>query len=186
MTDEWLGDEPEEPDDSITDKQLGQLIDEWLAEARPERYDEDEKEWMEPVDDKAREALLRYRTADQAITDAAKRRVRAREGLAVKRTHSWLRNIAETGQLPLWWGEDDDWKRLYREELSLPLKIAGKRVRLGVASFNDLEQWESENRREQDEDDMRRILSRKGARMLAEWQLSQHVQRTEDLRTHPS
>ena len=33
MTDEWLGDEPEESDD-ITDKQLSQLIDEWLAERR--------------------------------------------------------------------------------------------------------------------------------------------------------
>jgi hypothetical protein len=181
MTDEWDVIEPEEPD-NVTDKQLGQLIDEWLADARPERYDEDDKDWMDPVIKKARKALLQYRTTDQAITDAAKRRVREREGQAVKRTHNELRKIAEHGALPLGWGDGDDWKKLFAELLHLPLKIGGQRVRLGVASPTDLDQWQIENLREQDDDQLRRINARKGARMLAEWEIAQQVRRVEDLR----
>ncbi len=181
MTDEWDGIEPEEPD-NVTDKQLGELIDQWLADARPERYDDEDKDWMDPVIEKAKRALLQYRTTDEAIADAAKRRVREREGQAVKRTHSELRKIAEHGSLPLGWGDGDDWKILYYDMLHLPLKIGSGRVRLGAASPTDLEQWQVENYREEDEDKLRRIASRKGAKMLADWALAQHVKRVEDLR----
>lgn len=174
--------EPEELDESVTDKQLSHLIDGWLADARPERYEGDDQEWMEPVFDKAREALLQCQTREQAIADAARRRVRGREGQAVKRTHKELRSIAETGQLPFGWGEGDDWKKYHFELLQLPLKIAGERVRLGSASGEDLTQWQLENSREGDEDQLRRISARRGAQLLADWQAAQQVRRVEDLR----
>lgn len=174
--------EPEEPDETVTDKQLGHLIDGWLADARPERYDEEDRDWMEPVFDKAREALLQCQTTEQAITDAARRRVRGREGQAVKRTHKELRNIAEMGQLPFGWGDGEDWKKYFFELLHLPLKIGGERVRLGVASGEDLTQWQLENSREGDEDQLRRINARRGAQLLAEWQSAQQVRRVEDLK----
>lgn len=175
-------DQPEDLDESVTDKQLSHLIDVWLADARPERYAGEDREWMQPVFDKARDALLQCQTREQAIADAARRRVRAREGQAVKRTHKELRSIAETGQLPLGWGEGDDWKKCHFELLQLPLKIAGERVRLGAASGEDLTQWQLENSREGNEDHLRRLSARRGAQLLANWQAQQRVRRVEDLR----
>lgn len=174
----------DELDESPDDKELNQLIDQWLAQERPERYDSNEKEWMAAVVEKARDALKDRRNDDEVITDAARRRVHQREGQATKSANRVLRTIAETGQLPLGWGEGDTWRTMLFDILHLPLAVAKQRVRLGAANAADLEQWELENAREEDKRKLAQIAARRGARMLASWVQAQGAQRVEDLDPH--
>lgn len=180
MTEEPFEEGPD-PDETVTDKELNQLIDDLLAQARPERYDADEKEWMESVVAPVRKELQRQKSADDVALDAAKRRVYQREGLATKRTNKILRDIAETGQLPIGWGEGD-WLAFLFDILHLPMSIARRRVRFGAASAADLVAWELESAREQDKRNKAEAASREGARFLADMLDRQHAQRIEDLR----
>jgi hypothetical protein len=172
----------EQGDESPDDKELSQLIDEWLASERPERYDSTDKEWMSAVIVKARDALKARREDDDVIAESARRLVHQREGQATKRANRVLRNISRTGQLPLDWGQGDNWRMLLFETLSLPLAIDKKRVRFGAASASDLDQWELENAREEDKRKLAQIESRRGAKLLADWVRSQGAGRVEDLR----
>lgn len=171
-----------EPDGSVTDKQVSHLIDGWLSHARPERYDAGDKDWMDSVVKQARREMLRVRTAEQALDDAAQRRVYQRESLATRRTNKILRDIDDTGQLPLGWGDGDAWRVMLFDILHMPLSIARNRVRFGAASAADLVSWELESAREQDKRNKAEASSRSGARFLAEMATRQNVRRVEDLR----
>jgi hypothetical protein len=176
-------DETQEPNDlSPVEKELSQLIDEWLAADRPERYEEDDKQWMEAAVEKARDHLLDLPEREEVIEEAARRMVRHREGQAIKRSNGELRKIATRGALPLGWGDGKNWRIMFFDLLHLPLSIGGKRVRLGIAGADDLEQWELENAREGDREQSLRIEARKGARLLAAWIRHQGQRVVEDLR----
>lgn len=164
------------------DKELNQLIDEWLSNDRPERYDSGDKEWMDNVVAKTIESLNNRPDHEEVISDAARRRVYQREGQATKRANKVLRNIAETGALPIGWGEGGEWKAFLVDVLSPPLSIGRQRVRLGAASPSELEQWVLENVREEDKRRTAQASSREGARLVADWERAQGVQRFEDLR----
>lgn len=168
-------------DETPSDKQLTHDIDEALARVRPERYDASDKDWMDEVVETVRE-MLEERRRDEVIRDAAARRVYRREAEATKRTNRILRDINETGRLPLGWGEGDDWRTVLFDLLHLPLSIARQRVRFGVASAHDLEQWELESGREEDKRRAAQIAARQGARLLVDWLKDQEVERVEDLR----
>lgn len=170
-----------ELDEAPSDKQLTHDIDEALAKVRPERYDADDKEWMDEVVQLVEESFVK-RSRDEVIRDAAKRRVYRREAEATKRTNRILRDIDNTGRLPLGWGEGDTWRKLLFDILHLPLSIARKRVRLGVANASDLEQWELESAREEDKRRAAQISARSGARLLAQWLKDQDAESVEDLR----
>lgn len=182
MTYEPFDDEPL-TDETPDDKELTDLIDLWLSDDRPERYDATDKDWMDDAVEKATEQLKRRPNADEVIHDAARRRVYQREGQATKTANRNLRNIAKTGALPLGWGEGDDWKSFLADVLNRPLSIAHMRVRFGAASATDLEQWELENAREEDKRRLAQIETREGARLLADWLRKQGAQRVEDVRT---
>lgn len=176
--DDYLLDDEDQPDD----KELNQLIDEWLSQSRPERYDSGEKGWMDEAVKKAAEKLQLRPDREQVIQDAARRRVYQREGQATKRANKVLRDIADTGQMPFGWAEGDDWRSFLSDILSLPLSIARQRVRFGACTGPDLEQWELENAREEDKRRLAQIGAREGARLLASWINAQGVSRVEDLR----
>jgi hypothetical protein len=174
--------EPDETelDETPSDKQLTHDIDEALAKVRPERYDAGDKDWMDDVVESVRQSLA-DRAEDEVIRDAARRRVYRREAEATKRTNRLLRDIDETGQLPLGWGDGDKWRELLFDLLHLPLSIARRRVRFGVASANDLEQWELESGREEDKRHAAQISARRAARLLAKWLVEQNAECVEYL-----
>lgn len=179
--------EDDVPDDETPDdKELNQLIDLALTDARPDRYDAGDREWAEDVVKMAAKELKGRLDRDELIEDSARRRVNQREGQATKRANKVLRNIAETGALPIGWGEGEDWKEFLAEALNSPLSIDRERVRLGAASPGDLEQWELVNAREEDKRKLAQINTRKGGRMLADWMRAQSVQRVEDLSGNPA
>ncbi|MFB4280789.1 hypothetical protein ACBJ59_36255 [Nonomuraea sp. MTCD27] len=174
--DEYLGDESPEF------KELNDLIDNWLADERPERYDSGDKEWMETVVKRTADSLEEQPDYTQVFLDAARRRVYQREGTATRRANKFLRDIARTGQMPLGWGEGDAWKAVLRDILSAPLSIERSRVRLAAAAPADLEAWELENAREEDKRRLAQIEARSGARLLGDWLRQQGVQRVDDFR----
>jgi hypothetical protein len=180
-------DEVIDPDDANDDEkeELSQLIDRLLAEMRPERYDIADKDWMAAVIEKASDELEAM-DRDDLIADVARRRVHGREAQATRKANDFLRLIARTGQLPLGWGEGDEWKLMQGGVLRLPISIEKLRVRLGAASPNDLEEWILAREEQQDRELAARELSRNGAVLLREWMSSQHVLRVEDLRAQPS
>lgn len=170
-----------ELDETPTDKQLNHNIDEALAKARPERYQADDKDWMDDVIESVRQELAE-RARDDMVKDEARRRVYRREAQATKRTNRILRDIDATGQLPLGWGDGDMWRKLLFELLHLPLSIGGIRVRFGVAGVNDWEQWLLESARQRDKRNAAEISANEGARLLVQLLKEQRAERTEDLR----
>lgn len=170
-----------DPDESPNDKQLNHDIDGALSHIRPERYDAEEKEWMDSVVEIVRE-VLSERTRDEVLRDEARRRVYRREAEATKHLNRILRNIDDTGQLPIGWGEGDNWRDMLFDVLHMPLSIARKRVRFGVANAADLEQWELESAREEDKRRAAQISARSGARLLQQKLREQGAKRIEELR----
>lgn len=173
--------EPFEQDETVNDKELTHLIDDLLYDVRPERYSADDKDWMDPVITRIETELGRRRVRE-VIHDIARRRVHNREAVATRKANRILRDINDTGQLPLGWGDGEDWKKLFVDTLHCPLSIARQRVRFGAASPQDLNQWELENARDDDKRRMAQISARAGARLVAQWALEQGVGRVEDLR----
>ncbi len=169
-----------ELDETPSDKQLTHDIDKALGKARPERYAADDKEWMDSVVDMATKQYG-SRKVEELKRDLARRRVYRRESEATKRTNKILRNIDETGQLPLGWGDGEKWKELFHDILHDPLSIAGQRVRLGVATAQDLEQWELESAREEDKRRAAQIGARSGARLLQKWLKDKGANRVDEL-----
>lgn len=179
---------PEDPDEerpdeeSVDDKELNHLIDQWLAQLRPERYDPSDKDWMDDAVERAHEALLERNDNASVVADAARRRVYQREGHATKRANKLLRTIFEAGQLPLGWGEEN-WQVALFEDLRLPLSIdKTRRVRIGAAGPEDFTEWEVEARREQAKWAEARDNARNGALLVAAWLREQGARRFEDLR----
>lgn len=166
----------EEPD-------LNQLIEGWLNEARPERYDiRDKYEWMDSVVEKAERALAED-PPEIVIRDQARQRVAACEGRAVKRANAFLRDIAIAGQPPLGWdGASDQWKALCGGLLRLPLSIRKERARIGSVGVGDLEEWVNAEEERKDREWAARELARNGALLLIQWMREQNVKRAEDLR----
>jgi len=180
-----MTEEPDEPN-NVSDKELAALIDQWLAEARPERYDVEEDDWMESVIEKARDKLVESQTVDDAFLKAARRRVRDREGQAVKRMHAELRKIAE-GKTPLGWPtEGEDWteenKRILFELLHLPLKVGAEKVQFGAMSREDWRNWRLESQRLGDEEMARRIAERRAAERIESLEIEQGTDRTDSIR----
>ena len=174
----------EEPaeNESPDDKDLNELIDLWLSDDRPDRYQASEKEWMDVVVERATKALQGRPDKDGVIQDIARRRVYQREGQATRRANKVLRDIGDTGQLPLGWDDEELWREMLYEKLRLPLSIEQQRVRLGAASPADLESWKTTNKREEEKRNAAQEAARQGADLLARWVREQHVLRVEDLR----
>lgn len=177
-------DEPEygdgpDPEDDDDQRDLTDLIDELLADNRPERYDDGEREWQDPVIDKVADIVAQK--PQENLADYARRRVRAREGQAVTKLKNILREIFDNGRLPLGWGEGE-WKQLYQDVLHLPLKIGKSRVQFGAATTADWEQWIGEHQEEADQRAAADQRTGNGGRMILDWMLDQRVNRTDDLR----
>jgi hypothetical protein len=170
------------PEETVTDKELNALIDELLTFSRPERYDADDKIWMDPVVDEIRDKLIERMDPRQVAADNAQRRVYAREGGATRRTNKILRSIAETHQLPLGWGDGPMWMEMLRDIIRLPLSIDRKRVRFGAMGPNDWEQWELQHRREAADAHNAASRAADGAKVVGKWCQEQSVHRTDDLR----
>lgn len=166
----------EEPD-------LNQLIDGWLNETRPERYDSRDKDWwMEVVYEKTA-AVLREHPPDTVALDRARQLVRRREGDAGRRAYLFLKGILIDGQPPLGWdGVSDDWKALCGGDLKLPLRIGHARVRVGAASPDELSKWIIAELDLQNARWAEMEQARGGAEWLIEQMRQQDVQRVEDLR----
>lgn len=178
----------EEPDDLepgeeiVTDKEINSLIDDELSLARPDRYDSGDMSWMDPVIAKAHKAILR-KTHAEIAADAARRRVMNREGQASARTTKVLLNIADSGQLPIGWGDGPEWRDFLRPMLRLPLKIdRQRRVAFGASTANDIEEWELQYRRGMDMAQDAGNRACKGAALLVDWLRGQGVRSVEDLR----
>lgn len=179
-----IDEQPDEPTE-VTDKELNTLIDMWLSDARPERYEVDETDWMEPVFKKARTKLTE-RSNDDVIADAARRRVKDREGRAVQRMHGELRRLVQ-GEVPLGWpapGEEwtEDGKKRLAELLHLPLKIGPNKVQFGTMSAEDWQKWRLDSQRVTDEANQRAIDERRMAVRLQELTEAQGVSRTDQIR----
>ena len=183
MTDEPYDDgDPSGEDEEVTEKALSHQIDTWLNEARPERYSADEKDWIDPVIDKAAEDIHQYKSVADAVRELARRRVYVREAQATRRANRILRDIGKTGQLPLGWGEDPDWKTFLFDIIRAPISVARQRIRLGAATDEDWKEWELESARESDKRAIAESASREGARLLRDLMRTQGVRTTEDLR----
>jgi hypothetical protein len=95
-----------------------------------------------------------------------------------------LRNIGTMGQLPLGWGESDDWRDLLVDLLHLPLLFpeSGNKVVFGAASGQDLDQWHIEDSADDDRRQGRRAETRTGVRFVRGLMDEQGVDRVDDLR----
>lgn len=171
--------EPWDEIDSQDDKELNQLIDEALNNARPDRYFTRDRSWMDDVVQMAAEELERR---PNEASEAARRLVHRREGQATQSANRVLRNIARAGTLLPGWGVGEAWERIRTDYLSLPLSVGGERVRLGAASPDDLGLWRQVRERDAEKRLSAEAETWKGADLLIEWVRAQGVQRVEDLR----
>lgn len=124
------------------DEHANHLVDGWLNDARPERYEYRERDdWMEEVYEKTA-ALLEERPPREIARGSARALVRQREGKAGERAFRFVRTLLVDGQAPLGWdGYSDDWRALCAGDLRLPLNIANTRVRIGAATPDELKEW---------------------------------------------
>lgn len=177
-----IDDEPFDPRDEEPD--LNQLIDGWLNEARPERYEYRDRDlWMDEVYDKAATALQES-PPEHVARDRARQMVRRREGDAGGRAFRFLKRLVIDGQPPLGWdGVGDEWQALCGSDFRLPLRINDDaRVRVGAASAKDLEEWITAELDRQTAKWAESEMAREGAAWLIERMREQGVQRVEDLR----
>lgn len=167
--------EPEEKDD------LNLLIDGWLADARPERYELGDKTWQDAIVDKAADELESM-PHDETIRDAARRRVYRREQEATRKANSFLREIYMAEGLPLEWGDGaEGWKLLRAGVLRMPLSIGKRRVRLGACTTADLDEWVLARRDQQAKEETTREQTIEGALLVRKWISEQGARRFEDL-----
>lgn len=173
--------EYEEEFEQEEDKTLADWVDEWLTDERPERYDDDDRDWMTPVIEKAAK-MHRERPHDELAEEAARRYVSSREGQASQRVNRILRAIAEAQTLPLWWDEDPAWKITYANVLHLPVKIGDRKVQFRAMTAGDWEEFIFEHKRQEDEINATREMTRNGAAILHGLIQQQHARRTEDVK----
>lgn len=177
-------DEVFDPDEIEFDEkeELSQLIDEWLATARPERYDKNDKQWQDAVIEKVMDELADM-PREQMLRETARKRVSGREEQASRKANSFLRSIFNTGELPLWWhGDAEEWKAFLFGTGRMPIRFGRNKVRLAAATAADLEEWQMAYRDEQDKQMTSREQAVNGATLLIEWMREQGARRLEDLR----
>jgi hypothetical protein len=179
VTDHENHDDSQEPE--LDERGLADQIDDWLTDERPERYDTEDRDWMLSVVDKVVK-VLEEEPHDEVIRNAARRLVSGREAQASQKINRLLRSMAETGQLPLWWFDTPEWTIIYAATLHLPVKIAKHKVRFGAMTDADWEEFVIEHKREEDEINATREMTRNGGVLLANLIREQKVRRTEDLR----
>jgi hypothetical protein len=170
-------------DESAPDKRaLFDTIDSWLAHVRPERYKPKNKEWMEAVVAKVARDLRDGRNLQFLSEHYARHLVHQREGVATIAGNRFLRQIGQTGKLPLGWGEGDAWKEMLFDTLHLPLATPKGRVCINACSSIDLDLWAKENLRAEAKRMLAQKEGRGGAALLSEWMGMQKVWRIEDIR----
>jgi hypothetical protein len=174
-----MSDEFEEHEDDPSEDE--QTVDEMLNNVRPERYDLEDQEWMEPVVRKHRDHLLQQQSAEQIAEDLARKDVHTREGVATQKLNTLLRRFKD-GEFPLGFGESEDWKAFYGTYLDAPLLIGRDKVRFGIATAQDLDDWVTEKKRAGEREQERRDETIDGAEWLATALREQHVDRVEDFR----
>jgi hypothetical protein len=137
------------PDESRTDR-----IREMLDKVRPDRYDPADHAWHDTVN----KVIAAELTDEDARAIAARRLVRQVEGDSTKATNRLLREIHDTGQLPIGWLDAAAW----------PLAVSDhERVALRAASVDDLEAFAARERRAAANDFATRNDSCEGALSLA-------------------
>lgn len=158
-------------------------IDRLLDSERPDRYEADDHEWMEPVVRKLRDKLLEQ-SPEQVAEDAARRLVHIREGVATQRLNKLLRRFKD-GEFPLGFGQDGeeyDWKEAYGQYLLAALLIGGHKVRFGAAAGADIDEWILEQERADARSNTRRAERLAGARVISAALWEQGDVRVEDVR----
>lgn len=168
-------DEFDEPDDPNPDELT---VDELLDQERPDRYDTDDQDWMEPVVRKVRDQLLEEE-AEKIAEEYARRLVHTREGVATVNLNKLLRRFKD-GEFPFGFGEGEDWKTFYATFLRAPLMIGKDKVRFGAARPADFDEWIAEKRRAGEREQVRRAEAIDGAEWLAAALRDQQADRTED------
>lgn len=113
--------------------ELTALVDELLADRRPDRYDDGSAEWL---DDIAAEVAPLI-PEDDARYRAASMIVRRREGEKTKSANKLLREIYDSKQFPLGW----------LDYCSLPIAVGKERVALRAVTSADLRQFANDERR---------------------------------------
>lgn len=177
-------DEVFDPDEAELEEKedLSALIDEWLAAARPERYDKADKQWQDAVIEKVMGELADM-PAEQMLRETARKRVSGREEQASRKANSFLRAIFNTGELPLWWqSEGEEWKQFLFGTGRMPIRFGRNKVRLAAATIADLEEFQMHYQDQQDKYRTAGEQTINGATMLIQWMRDQGARRLEDLR----
>lgn len=136
------------------DEFTGEEIADMLARTRPDRYDRGDLSWAEAIIELVAERLdgrsARIRTAEQIV--------RGSEKGATRRTNAFMRDVVDTGTLPLDWMDRASW----------PLSVAETRVCLRALTSSDLRQFADIEESSAEKDYASRIAAVKGARQLAD------------------
>lgn len=147
--------------------------DEWtdwerrVDAARPPQYKTEDLSWAEPLVQEAA-ALI---DPDEARYEMALRRFKSHERIATQRANKVLREIAETGALPLAW----------MDLARLPIVIDEERFQLATCTARDFEQWELNERRRSAEQFRSSNAACDGAKQIHQWMLAQGVMRFAEL-----
>lgn len=137
--------------------EINALIDELLAEHRPDRYEHGSgDEWLDQL---AEDRIASQLPEHEVRKILARDLVRRREGVKTQETNRVLRQIGETGQPPL-----DGWL----ETLNLPLAVGKERVAMRAATAEDLAHFATDERRRAASD----FAARNATCEAAEWMAS--------------
>ncbi|MGV3159829.1 hypothetical protein ACEE23_01840 [Corynebacterium sp. 32222D000AT] len=139
-----------------------------LDKARPHRYSESEKQWVDDVAD-GLHINLSEQDMEAAARSYVRRAARDLEGQATKGGNRLLRHFHSTGQLPI------DWAMYGDMPISLENKVlvAGKeeivkeRVKLAHATHHDFEMWAETEQRARERDYNARGAAVQGALQIA-------------------
>lgn len=137
-----------------------------LNNARPERYGEQERDWVDDVADEINLGVEELRTAAR---DYVRNLARDVEGKATQAGNSLMRQFYRTGQLPL------DWNVTGHLPISVEntvtnggqVKTVKERVKLASATARDFELWAEAEDRARNRDFAARGEAVQGAQMIA-------------------
>lgn len=137
-----------------------------LNKARPQRYNEQERDWVDEVADSFELDREELRTAAR---DYVRNLARDVEGKATQAGNSLMREFYRTGQLPL------DWQLTGHLPISVEntitvngqVKTVKERVKLSAATAKDFELWAEAEDRARNRDFAARGEAVQGAQMIA-------------------
>lgn len=137
-----------------------------LNKARPERYSEQERDWVDDVADTLNLDVEELRTTAR---DYVRNVARDVEGKATQAGNSLMRGFYRTGQLPL------DWQLTGHLPISVEntvtvngqVKTSKERVKLSAATAKDFELWADAEDRARNRDFAARGEAVQGAQMIA-------------------